>query len=181
MSEERRRYFRVNDEAEISYRVMEDKDIDAWQQELGTGSASELAKLETEIGVALSHLKSQMPQVGKLMELFNQKINLVTRSQVSAMELDDDGEVKRINLSACGIAFHTEEAIPADQQLLIQMKLKPSNITVTVSGQVIESIDKKDDSHLIRVEFHELDSNNQDLLMQHMFQVQSRELQKKNG
>jgi len=181
MTEERRRYFRVNDEAEISFRVMDDQDVDAWQQHQETGTAAELAKLENEIGVALSHLKSQSPQVGKLLELMNQKINLVSRNEMSALQLDDQGELQRINLSACGIAFHTDQPLTAEQQLLIQLKLKPSNIGLTMSGRVVNSKTHSDGSQLVRVEFNELDSSNQDLLMQHMFQVQSRELQKKNA
>lgn len=181
MSEERRRYFRVNDEAEISFKVMDDSDLQTWQQHQQTGSAAELAKLENEIGVALSHLKSQSPQVGKLLELINQKINLVSRNEVAALQLDDEGELQRINLSACGIAFQTDQAVAANQQLLIQLKLKPSNITLTMSGRVVDSKSNNQGANLLRVEFDELDSSNQDLLVQHMFQVQSRELQKKNS
>jgi len=181
MSEERRRYFRVNDEAEISFRIMDEADLENWQQHQQTGSAAELAKLETEIGVALSHLKSQSPQVGKLLELLNQKINLVSRNEVAALQLDDQGELQRVNLSACGIAFQSKQPVPFDKQLLIQLKLKPSNITLTMSGRVVDSQPKDNGTNLLRVEFNELDSSNQDLLVQHMFQVQSRELQKKNS
>ena len=181
MSEERRRYFRVNDEAELSFRVMDNADIENWQQHQQTGSAAELAKLENEIGVALSHLKSQSPQGGKLLELLNQKINLVSRNEVAALQLDEEGQLQRVNLSACGIAFHTEQSVASNQQLLIQLKLKPSNITLTMSGRVVDSQARENGSSLLRVEFNELDSSNQDLLVQHMFQVQSRELQKKNS
>lgn len=177
MPEERRRFFRIDDEAEISFKTLTDDEFSSWQNSQQDSEKDELAKIETELGITISQLKSQQPQLAKICELLNQKINLAIASSNKTQGFVDDGELKPINLSACGIAFHSDEALSCDQSILLQMKLKPSNVAIITTGKVI-STGKSNGKNVIRVDFHDLSANNQDLLMQHLFQVQSRELKK---
>jgi hypothetical protein len=180
MSDERRRFFRIDDEAEISFKAISNEEFDAWGGDLQEEEGEQLAKLETEIGIALSKLKSTHPQLAKIGELLNQKINLALNSNPQTQGFVDDGELKPINLSACGIAFHTDESIEKNQSILLQLKLKPSNVAIVTAGKVI-STSSEEGKNMIRVDFQQLNQNYQDLLMQHLFQVQSRALKKKRS
>jgi hypothetical protein len=180
MSDERRRFFRIDDEAEISFKPISNEEFDAWGDDLQEEEGEQLAKLETEIGIALSKLKSSNPQLAKIGELLNKKINLAINSNPKTQGFFDNGELKSINLSACGIAFHTDEDIEQDQNILLQLKLKPSNVAIVTAGKVISTCSEQG-KNIIRVDFQQLTENYQDLLMQHLFQVQSRALKKQRS
>ena len=92
----------------------------------------------------------------------------------------DEGELKSINLSACGIAFHSDEDLIQDQSILLQLKLKPSNVSIVTTGKVIDT-GAGNGKNIIRIDFQNLGENNQDLLMQHLFHVQSRVLKKQRA
>ena len=180
MTDERRRFFRIDDEAEVSFKPLSDEEFDAWSDDQQEEEGEQLAKLETEIGLALSMLKSSHPQLAKIGELLNQKINIAINASPQPQGFIENGELKPINLSACGIAFHTDENIEDNQNILLQLKLKPSNVAIITTGKVI-STSSDDGKKTIRVDFQELAENYQDLLMQHLFQVQSRALKKQRS
>jgi hypothetical protein len=181
MSDERRRFFRVDDEAEVSFKAISKEEYQAWGNEKLDEEREELAKLETELGIALSQLKSQQPQLAKICELLNQKLNLLTNDQPRTKGHIADSELKAINLSACGIAFQCDENIQANEHILLQLKLRPSNVSIVTTGKVVASESSANGKSIIRVDFQELGENHQDLLMQHLFHVQSRELKRQRS
>jgi hypothetical protein len=177
MTDERRRFFRINDEAEISFKTITQDEYQAWGNEKKDEGAEKLATLETELSMTLANLKSQQPQLATIFELFNQKINIAMNSHPKTHGLNDNGELEPINLSACGIAFHTDRNIPINEHLLLQLKLMPSNLAIVTTGKVID-VGLAKGKKLVRVDFQNIGDSNQDLLIQHLFQVQSRELKK---
>jgi hypothetical protein len=180
MSDERRRFFRVDDKAEVSFKLISEEEYQAWGNEKADEEQEELAKLETELGIALSHLKSQQPQVAKIFKLFNQKLNLLHYERPKATGHIADGELKTVNLSACGIAFHCDEEIKENKHMLLQIKLKPSNVSIVTTGIVVGN-KIANGKNIIRVDFQDLGEGHQDLLMQHLFHVQSRELKRQRS
>ena len=180
MSDERRRFFRIDDEAEVSFKTISDEEYITWSEGQQDEESEALAKIDSELGIALSNLKSQQPQLAKICELLNQKINLTMTAHSNAHGFIDEGELKSINLSACGIAFHSDEDLIQDQSILLQLKLKPSNVSIVTTGKVIDT-GAGNGKNIIRIDFQNLGENNQDLLMQHLFHVQSRVLKKQRA
>ena len=83
-------------------------------------------------------------------------------------------------MSACGIAFQSDENLTQNQSILLQLKLKPSNVSIVTTGKVVDT-GTGSDKNIVRVDFQNLGENNQDLLIQHLFHVQSRALKKQRG
>ena len=178
MTTERRRFFRIDDEAEISFKMITDEEYQAWEEgQLDAGNEVK-SKIDTELESAIEALEHQHPQIASICALLNKKVNLSMCGQAQTHGFIDNGELKPVNLSACGISFHTDQEIPKDENLLLQLKLKPSDIAIITAGKVVGS-GIKDGKQIVRVDFQDLDDHNQNLLMQHLFQVQSRELKKK--
>jgi hypothetical protein len=177
MTDERRRFFRLNDEAEISFKTITHDEYQAWGDGHKNEGTEKLAKLEAELSMVLANLKSQQPQLTKVCELLNQKINIAMNSHANTHGFIDNGELKPINLSACGIAFHTDKHIPKNEHLLLQLRLRPSNIAIITTGKVI-GVGLANGKNIVRIDFQDLGDSNQDLLIQHLFEVQSRELKK---
>lgn len=180
LNDERRQFFRVDDEAEISFKVMSNDETDDWIDSRAKADHERKSQLENEILTTLAKLKGSQPELARLLSLINQKMNTLNfelhREDSHELTLIDEDPLSSINLSACGISFVSDKQVIEEQVLLLQMRLLPSNSKVTLLGKVIDT--EPGPSHnkqIVRIAFEDIDSATQDLLIQHLFQVQVRE------
>lgn len=176
---ERRRFFRLDDEVVLDFQLLLDDTICVEQQHR---QLSEFQALEHEIGALIHQLRSQNPAFGRLAEVFNQKLNLLAGEKFLDQHNADNGAGERVevNLSACGIAFASREALPKHAKILLNIQLKPSNAQLALIGRIVgvDAIDG-DKPYLIRTEFENLSETQQELLIQHLFLLQSRHLKQR--
>ncbi len=177
--EERRRFFRLDDEVVMDFQAISSEEFAHWKEHQ-TLQKSELQELEKEIGILIHQLRSSHPAVGQVIELFNRKINLLHGhgDQQAQLNLSAAEARVRVNLSACGMSFTTSEDLSKQTHLLFDLQLKPSNAMLTLAGTIV-SVEKTHtvgDTYLVRVNFEGLKETEQELLIQHLFQLQSRTL-----
>jgi len=177
-AEERRQFFRVEDEAEISFKVMSTDETQEWLESRDKADHARKSQLENEILSAITKLKPAQPEVARVLDLLNKKINILGQMEEHELTFVENDTISTVNLSACGIAFPTDKLVKEDQILLLQMRLLPSNAKVTVLSKVIHTEnDAASGKQVVRASFENIDSATQDLLMQHLFQVQVRNKQ----
>lgn len=178
--EERRRYFRLDDEVVLDFEPISQDEVKRWKSRQ-RDQRNELAELERDISALLHRLQSHNPVVAGLCDLLNRKLNLLTSplSPDRKPELTETEIRTRVNLSACGMAFHTTEPLSESDNLRLQMQLKPSNVPVTLMGTIVgvEHTGDPDAPYLVRVDFEGLREAEQEILIHHLFQLQSRRLQ----
>ncbi|UZE95541.1 PilZ domain-containing protein [Alkalimarinus alittae] len=183
-NQERRRYFRIVDQVAISYRLLSEEEGAA--AGLGINSPAALVvQLENQISASLETLRSIQPQVHELLELFNRKINLVLALDDSISESDSD-QIKRaqqVNISACGIAFPSNEQLKPNDKILLELTLFPSNICLKMVSVVIgsELLEEPvgNDAYIIRADFLDISSNEQEVLVQHIIKRQTMQLKER--
>lgn len=180
MMEDRRRFFRLDDEVVLDFQTISREEVAAWK-ESHQQHKDELSQLEQDIGTHISQLKAQDPAIARLFELFNQKINLLGASHLPGTAKRDISATEartRINLSACGMAFHTHENVVKNDHLLLHMQLKPSNTELSLTGTIVSIEESKDpeEPNLVRIDFSDLKQAEQEVLIQHLFQLQNRHL-----
>lgn len=182
--EDRRRFFRLDDEVVLDFQTISREEVSAWK-ESHQQHKDELSQLEQDIGNHISQMKSQDPAIARLFELFNQKINLLGSSQLLGAAKRDMSATEartRINLSACGMAFYTHESVDKDDHLLLHMQLKPSNAELSLTGTIVSIEESKnpEEPNLVRIDFSDLKEAEQEVLIQHLFQLQNRHLKLRN-
>ena len=182
--QERRRYFRITDQVAITYRLLNDTDDAATGVNMNTPTAM-IVQLENEITTSLEILRSVQPQVHQLLELYNRKINLVLSLDDTLSEPISD-QVKRsqqVNISACGIAFPSDEQLQANQKILMDLTLFPSNLSLKLVAVVIGSnlLDEPigEDCYMTRADFMDITSNEQEALVQHIIKRQTMQLKER--
>ena len=76
------------------------------------------------------------------------------------------------------MSFQTHEPFSENDNLRLQMQLKPSNVPVTLMGTVVgvEHTGDAEAPYLIRIDFEGLKEAEQEILIHHLFQLQSRTL-----
>ncbi len=181
MSEERRRYFRITDSMGISYRPLGEEEARAFarQAKESGGQFDYAANFDNRIQTLLDACKIQAPIAAELLDLMNKKLNFVIQ------QMDVDAELvhriaystREVNVSACGMAFANEEALAKGQQLQLDILLHPSELHVVALAEVVDceafSTDGEDGGYFIRLDFIEINSNDQELLIQHIVKRQS--------
>lgn len=176
--EERRRYFRIDDEVAISFTLLEDES-EANQESLNEEFHM---SLEVQIRHAMADIRSQSPKIAQVLDLMNQKINLLR----TADSVDGSSPVlKGANLSACGVAFSWHESLPISQQLMVSMYLQPNHELIRTEAHVAavtankEASSSSDDQYVVRLDFDNIQKNYEEVLIQHVVQRQGYQLRKK--
>jgi len=170
---ERRKYFRIIDEIDVSYRIADAVEDDPEAVVITQGFES----INTDIKASLDDLAQTQPQCAASLVLLNKKLDMMiavaelesTQAQFSAYQLDE------VSISACGIAFPAGEQLANDTLLDLSLYLHASEQRVAIRGQVVgchplESSDVK--KFCLRVEFVDVDELTREDLIQYILQRQ---------
>lgn len=185
MPEERRRFFRIDDEVALSFHLLKD--------EYGGDDSDELhaiqdmqqefhVSLEVQIRQAMVDVRAQYPKLAPLLDLMNQKINLLHANEALAEEAP---VLKRANLSACGVAFTWGSELPINQQLMLNMYLQPNHELIRTQAHVAGVSNNPDypatseEKYIVRLDFDDMHHAFQEVLIQHVVQRQGHQLRKK--
>lgn len=178
---DRRRFFRIDDNIGVAYRVLSDDEVKA---QLDGSAANKdalasVADVNKTIHRLLDEVKVANGVLAELLTAMNSKIDCV----INQLEMDSRvvekivHEMKQVNISACGLAFKVDQKIEAGQVLALDLLLKPDNLCLYVHGDVI-STDATDDPQVfyMRVAFRGMTEADQELLIQQIVQRQGMQL-----
>jgi hypothetical protein len=183
MAEERRRYFRIDDSMGISYQRLGEEEAKNFSlQAKEHGSHFDFsANFDNRIQTLLDACKIQSPLAAELIDLVNKKLNFVIR------QMDIDSELmhkiaytlRQVNVSACGMAFGNEEKLNKGQLLQLDIMLQPSELHIVALAEVVDCKSLAADAegsqldYFVRVDFRDINANDQELLIQHIVKRQS--------
>ena len=183
MTEERRRFFRINDSMGVSYRVLGEEEAKAYirRSKQQDGSLDIAANFDNRIQTLLDACKIQSPVAAELIDLVNKKLNLVIQqSDIDSSLIHNVAyTVKKVNASACGLAFGIVDKLKIGQLLQLDIQLLPSDLNVTVLAEVVgcdpveEEELTEDSKFFARFNFTEINNNDQELLIQHIVKRQA--------
>lgn len=171
--DERRKYFRIIDEVDVNYRIVDAVEEDDQSHVISHG----FEEINNDIKATLDNLEAEQPQLAKSLLLLNKKLDMMiavselenAQAQLAAYQLDE------VSLSACGIAFPTDEALSNDTLLDLSLYLHASEQQVAIRGQVVEcqSIESDEGSkYCLRVEFVDVDETTRENLIQYVLERQ---------
>lgn len=172
MSIEKRRFFRINDTVGLTYQRLDrgsSKDGDTAADVWGGMTAQ-----DEKIEALLREVAVQSPKVAELVRAINQKLERVVGQL--AMENKLVGRManraREVNISACGAGFLSDEDVPKDARLQLELQLLPGTTKVHTKARVI-ACEPHGSSYFWRVEFFDITAAVQEVLIQHIVQRQS--------
>jgi len=172
-NDERRRFFRINDKIGINYKVI-DRSIAQGRKAHGD-LQNLMAAYDEKLEQILISLQRKETYTIEAIKLLNKKINLlanyleIERGRIDEMEFI----VKNVNISACGLAFMSEEEHSPGTVLEIELMLGGEPTPMVVEGIVIACDKKSSKQHYLRIDFDEIDATDQEALIQYMVKRQS--------
>lgn len=174
LPDDRRRYFRISDNIGLAYQVIagDQTDLGRVRSEPVRMSAL-LAEHDTAIVRLLQELRSRDPLVGELAARLNEKINGIVNQLDRATQIVEQTahKIVAVNISACGLGFHSDEPIAPHAQVQLDMVLLPDNKRLLTSARVI-ACEPQDNGYYVRMDYVDLGAADQEYLIQHIVKRQ---------
>ena len=190
-TEDRRRFYRINDKVSLNYRLIPSADIEKEisktnrrQRELSELRNATHA-LDARIEVLSQRLSQDNPLIGETLGLFHRKIALHER--MLGMDDYDDAvfsQAKEINLSASGIAFDADTPLTKGTYIKIELITYPEHDYIPVFARVVQCNQIEDDSlagYRIAVEFKGISEEDEERIVNHIFKLQAREIKREKA
>ena len=187
-SENRRRFFRIDDAVRLSYRPLAPDELADRVSRLNEGLGGSFALMASlgaishRMSVCLRRIEQHNGDVAAYLRSLDQKIEVVARAL-----LLQDAELpalskEPVNLSAGGLAIVTRQCLPMGTPLEIRLLLLPALAGILAFGSVVECTeppageDRAAGSRLMRVDFTHIRDEDRDLLIKHMLRRQGERL-----
>jgi len=179
MIQEKRRYFRIDDTIDLSFRVLKPQVPELKLSSDILDDVDMLEVVDAELDTLINSLWDSDPKFGKAIGLLNQKINLLTKHNRPSMEelmaqFDHQFLDKDVNLSASGMAFDCDVELEVGGRLEMLLILKPSGAGIKLKGVVVASEDRQsagDNSYFTCVQF-DVEAKEKEQLIQHIVRRQ---------
>lgn len=177
MTQERRRYFRINDTIRLSYKLLDAQGSDDEQQER-VDVLDLMSEQDEKIERLLIAVADESPKVAALVRALNQKLERIVSQLVVDSRMVDRlaKRVREVNISACGVAFVHELEINIGARLALELELAPNNL-VKSKGFVVE-VEPHEEGFYWRIDFYDMPATQQERLIQHIVQRQSAQLKR---
>lgn len=180
-SVDRRGHFRIDDEVFLEYRVIQKKQVQDFLAGIQGQAPSqhslvvEINELSVQTRSQLKAIKRSYPLIGRYLSALDDKINLIAR-HISAFDSHSGRPNRRVNISAGGIAFHSQLQFPPETPLAISLKLFPSHREILTYGAVVYCRFEPDvepgEPHRIAVSFNYMREPDREALISHILDKQ---------
>jgi len=187
---EKRRYFRVNDTISLLHRVIKEDQIAAASHVshdvLSSCSlVAALDMLNQEAAALAPRLDRRDPEMFEYLKILDSKINLIVQSLNPPHDEFSEHDKRDVSLSAAGVAFNNEKAIPVGTLLELRMLLTSCLAIIIVFGRVVHCKDISENNlqqpYEIRVDYINIKEADRELLIKHVIKKQMQQLRDKNA
>lgn len=187
-SEERRRFFRIEDEIKLFYRVLHLEDIpeeDEIKDQLpdAFSLSGVLEYLTQQSRALLKKFERDLPELTDYLKILDQKVDLLAQAiLLNAAEISDQ-PTRNVNLSASGLAFEVETKIDPDEYIELKLILPPSFLALLTYGKVVycEAIGSDDERYPYRigVDFLKMREKDKEMLIRHVVKKQMHQIRER--
>jgi len=175
---ERRRFYRIDEEVALRYRVVSADELDAALRRLQLGYpdriglASAFASSSAQMRTALDRVRHDLPEVATCLQGLNDKLDLLVQMMAASENELADHPTHNVNLSASGISFECAEPIEVGSTLEVKLLMFPSYLCILCFGTVVHC-QAADAKYQIGVDFSHIRENDRELIVQHVTRRQS--------
>jgi len=184
MTQERRRYYRIDEEVMLSLTSIAAGEIDRRLEDFW--SDHQLLSIRNEFNCRISqhiadrnHIEQKMPALGCYLTVLERQIELLTERLMVDVDDDRPMQKKTANLSAQGISFHDAEAPQQSDMQELQLKLLPSGLKLVTIARVVlieKDSGEERDRYKISLDFEHLHEADREILIKHIHAKQMENL-----
>lgn len=180
---ERRRFFRIDDNVSLSYRLIDEETANSGLKSTGVVSneyslAATLDVLSQEALRIMQRMEKQSPELAELYRVMDAKINAVAQAVMFVGSDVDTQKCHDVNLSASGLAFKQMQSLDVGQNLALELYLPTTLALILIYGRVVNCrvVDEQPEQYMISVDFTQVREEDQELLIKHVVRKQWQQL-----
>lgn len=183
--EDRRRFFRIDDEVNLSYKSVDERMVYAASQVTddllsNCSLAAALDMLDQESRLIMHRIEKNEPEIAEYLKLLDTKIGLLAQSQMQQGNDFSESHMRNANISAAGIAFESENAIDQSDHIEIKLLLTSCRALIVIYGKVVycnEIIESEGSiNYHIGVDFINLKDQDREVLIKHVVKRQMQQI-----
>ncbi len=188
MKEEKRRFFRINDQVNLLYRLVDETQLTQpfqFDRNLleNCSLTNALNLIHEESSGFLNKIEKSLPDVADYLNFMNMKIDLISQAvlRLHGEELQKDKTI-HANLSAAGVSFNCAEALRVGQYIELKMLLVQSTTIIITHAKIIYC--KKNHQHnlfTVGLEFINLSEEDRELILKHVAKKQLQQIREKKA
>lgn len=191
MSEERREYFRIDDEIALDYRQISNGEAELLREKIQSRvidrftAASSFNATSRQMTHVMHKVQVQSPELARCLQAIDQKLNMIAQLFVSEEIKLNERPTREVNLSAGGIAFRVQNEIKVDSLLELRMVLFPSLVGILTISRVIQC-ERVEDGNLkfpwqVAVVYEHLRETDRELLVRHIMSKETEQLRSRRS
>jgi len=173
---DRRSHIRIKDQILLEYREISKEEFINTLNEYKEGTKVPWSQcnhpyFSQSLHGALKKLKEKDENLGKVLELIDQKLDLIINLLDASKKEKVSAKLYKVDISAMGLAFLSQEPIKVGQYLDLTIGLLPAKIFINCFGKVIRC-SEYEGAYKVAVKFVWISEADQDKLIEHIFQRQ---------
>jgi hypothetical protein len=182
---ERREFFRLDDEVNLSYEILTETLLPKRVDELSFGLTdsltvmTRLSSIGQQMATALHRIEQRDSDVADYLRGLDEKIEILAQTYLSKDIALAALPKQIVNLSAGGIAFAVEAMVEVGTPLEVKLLLFPSYTGIVVIGRVIScDAAEEEGGYQVRIDFEYIRDNDRDALIRHILRRQGESLRR---
>jgi len=189
MSNDRRRFFRIEDRVYLQTQTVKPAELESKIEDFKLNrhqfsACDEFSSRLDEHLADLHAIQNKMPELARYLGVLQEQIDHLTNKLLPNQKTTEEKDI-RVNLSAQGISFITDETYKPVDVVELSLKLKPSRQALIIIARVVlvedhEDNDKTGEYGLYRVsmDFEHIHEADREILVKH---IHGRQLQALNN
>ena len=186
---DRRRYFRIEDEISLFYKEIAAEQIPESNTFMetyleGISLTAAIDFITQESRPQLRNIEKNYPDIADYLKNLEQKIDLLAKSVLIQEENLGDKPTQKVSLSASGVAFDSHKALTPGNHVELKMILPPSLVAIITYGKVVYCKPNTEDDlgfpFHIGVDFVRLSDQNREVIIRHVVKKQMQELRSRH-
>jgi len=183
--QERRGFFRINDDVALTYRLVSGDVASKTLEDLGVNEGesatltNELEKMNEVSRIHFRHVEKESPEVARYFSYIEEKINLLAHHIMMANDELFVESTQPVNISGSGVSFTADTEFESGNCLEVKFTLNPSLVKINTFSEVV-SCKPEGDKFRVAVIFKRLRDADRDMLIRHVVKKQMNNIRENN-
>ncbi len=180
---ERRQYYRIDDNAIFSYHVLNKEKNDTENVSTAFEMIELLGQMNQQMSAALGRISENSTDIATYLKGLDNKVELLAQMYLFKDNKHSLEPRRQINLSAGGLAFGSDEKLKQGTLIAMDMILSTDLLCLHMTGRVIQISNEQlgDYPYRISVGFVDFSDVEVDQIIKHIMRMQSEQLRAKRA
>lgn len=182
ITEDRRRFFRIDDAVNLYYRIVDEQTVIAASKTsddvlTSCSLVTALEVLGQESRSVLYRIEKKEPEIAEYLKLMDSKINLLSQAVLQQSNDLSEGSVCNTNLSASGLAIEVDTPIQVGEYIEVKLFLSSCVAVILLYGKVVYCKENTESSsYQIGVDYINLKDEDREILIKHIVKRQMQQI-----